>query len=99
MRLICVRARRIYMAMVFYYAMLGLSLLFVIAYAFIFHKHFDPNLTIITVLVPIINLGFVLMGNAKVIEEALIALRLTYFGGCFLLVAAMFLRILFRQEN
>ena len=75
----------------FYYAMLGISLLLVIVYAFIFHKHFDTNLTIMTVLIPIINMGFVLMASAVHVEEALIALRLTYLGGCYLLPAAMFL--------
>ncbi|MCR5348901.1 MAG: HD domain-containing protein [Bacilli bacterium] len=79
------------MAMVYYYSMFGVSLLLVIIYAWIFHKHFDANLTIMTTLVPIINLGFVLMGNATSIDAALAALRLTYLGGCFLLVAAMFL--------
>ncbi|MBE6134073.1 MAG: HD domain-containing protein [Erysipelotrichaceae bacterium] len=75
----------------FYYVMFGVSLLMLVIYAFIFHKHFDTNLTIIAALVPIINMGFVLMASAKHVEEALIALRLTYLGGCYLLVAAMFL--------
>ena len=79
------------MVLAFYYSMLAISLLMVIVYAFFFHKHFDVNLTILAVLVPIINLGFLLMANAKVIEEALVALRLTYIGGCYLLVSAMFL--------
>ena len=51
----------------------------------------DVNVTIMTVLVPIINLGFLLMGHASIINEALIALRLTYLGGCYLLVSVMFL--------
>ncbi|MCR4911545.1 MAG: HD domain-containing protein [Bacilli bacterium] len=77
--------------MVFYYSMLGLSLALVIIYAFIFHKHFDANLTIMTVLVPVINLAFVLMGNSTTVEGALNALKFTYIGGCYVLVAAMFL--------
>ena len=79
------------MAMYYYYAMLIMSIIFVIVYAFIFHKHFDINLTILTALVPVINLGFVMMGKAARIDEALIALRLTYIGGCFVLTSAMFL--------
>ena len=79
------------MAMYYYYSMLAISIIFVIAYAFIFHKHFDVNLTILTVLVPVINLAFVLMGRAEAIGEALIALRFTYIGGCFVLTSAMFL--------
>ncbi len=79
------------MAMIYYYSMLGVSLLLVIVYTYIFHKRFDVNLTIMAVLVPIINLGFVLLGASKVLEEALIALKITYFGGCFLLVSVIFL--------
>ena len=62
-----------------------------VVYAYIFHKHFDGNMTIMTVLVPIINLGFVLMGTSHTPEEALTGLKLTYIGGCFLLPSAMFL--------
>ena len=58
------------MAMYFYYAMFIMSIIFVIVYAFIFHKHFDVNLTILAALVPIINLGFVFMGLSKTINEA-----------------------------
>jgi len=81
------------MALVYYYVMFAISLLLVIVYSYIFHKHFDANMTIMSALVPVINLGFVLMGRAQVVEEALAALKLTYIGGCFLLVSAMFLII------
>ena len=79
------------MALIYYFVMLGISLVLVIIYAFIFHKHFDPNLTIINVLVPILNLAFVFMAMAKTAEEAVIALKITYLGGCFLIVAVLFL--------
>ena len=79
------------MVMVYYYAMLAISLLMVVIYAFIFHKHFDINITIITILVPVINFAFVVMGNAVDIKEAIVGLKLTYIGGCFVLVSAMFL--------
>ena len=79
------------MALGFYFAMFGISIVMTIVYAIIFHKHFDANLTIVNVLIPIINFGFVLMALAKSPEEAIISLRLTYLGGCFLIVAVMFL--------
>ena len=75
----------------FYYAMFAFSLLMVIVYAFIFHKHFDINITILTILVPVINFGFVVMGNASEIKEAIVGLKLSYIGGCFVLISAMFL--------
>ena len=78
-------------ALIFYYVMFAISLLLPIVYAFIFHKHFEASLTIMVVLVPIINMAFVVMGNASTIEEAVAALRLTYMGGCFVLLGSMFL--------
>ena len=71
--------------------MLGVSLLLAVIYTYIFHKHFDTNLTILAVLVPILNVAFVLMGLAKSPDEAVTALKFTYTGGCFLIVSAMFL--------
>ena len=70
--------------------MLVVSILFVIFYALIFHKHFDPNVTIMTVLVPIINLAFLLMGHSTTIEQAITALKFTYIGGCYLLLIVTF---------
>ena len=81
------------MVLYFYISMFVVSLLLAVVYAFIFHKHFNANLTIMTVLVPIANLGFVIMGHSTNVEEALVGLRLTYLGGCFVLLAAMFLII------
>ena len=79
------------MALYFYYAMFAISLVLAIVYAYMFHKRFDASIMMMTVLVPIINLAFIFMGQAKLIEEAIVALRFTYLGGCFLLVAVMFL--------
>lgn len=79
------------MALYYYYAMLTISMIFVVVYAFIFNKRFDVNLSLITVMVPIINLAFVQMATADTIDEALTALKITYIGGCFLLPLAMFL--------
>ena len=79
------------MILAYYFSMLAISVLLVIIYAFIFHKHFDVNLTIMTILVPVLNLGFVFMVTSATIEEALIGLKLSYIGGCFLLLSAMFL--------
>ena len=79
------------MALIYYYSMFAISLVMAIIYTFIYHKHFNANLTMLSILVPVINLGFLMMAISKVIEEALIALKITYIGGCFVLVSAMFL--------
>lgn len=79
------------MVLYFYYAMFIISLLVAIAYAFLFHKHFDVNLTIMAVLIPVANVAAVLVAQSNTIEEALVGLKLSYVGGCFVLMAAMFL--------
>lgn len=79
------------MALYYYYAMFTISVVLVLVYTFIFHKHFDANLTIIAVLVPVLNVSFLMMARSSNIEEALVSLRVSYIGGCFLFVAAMFL--------
>ena len=77
--------------MIFYFSMLAISLLLVVIYAFIFHKHFDVNITIMTALVAVVNFGFVVIGMSQNIQEALIGLKISYIGGCYILVFAMFL--------
>ena len=71
--------------------MLVVSLVVPIIYAFIFHKHFDVNLTIMCILIPVVCLSSVMLASSKSIEEALVGLKLTYIGGCYILLAAMFL--------
>lgn len=79
------------MILAYYFTMFAISVLLVVIYAFIFHKHFDVNLTIMTILVPVLTLGFVFTATSTTIEEALVGLKISYIGGCFLLLSAMFL--------
>ena len=79
------------MAVYYYLAMLITSLVTLIVYAFLFHKHFDVNITIMAVLVPVVCLSSLLVSTSKTIEEALVGLKLTYIGGCYVLLVAMFL--------
>lgn len=71
--------------------MLIVSLVVLVVYAFIFHKHFDVNITIMGILIPVVCLSSVMVASSKTIEEALVGLKLTYIGGCYILLAAMFL--------
>ncbi len=79
------------MALYYYYAMFIVSLVILVAYVFIFHKHFDANITIMAVLIPVTCLASLFIAKSQTIEEALVGLKLTYIGGCFVLLAAMFL--------
>ena len=79
------------MALYYYYAMFALSLVILVLYIFLFHKHFDASITIMAVLIPVVNLAAVIMAGSHNIDEALVGLKLSYIGGCFILLAAMFL--------
>ena len=71
--------------------MLIISLVILVIYVFLFHKHFDASITIMAVLIPVVNLSNVLICQSQSIGEALIGLKLTYIGGCFVMLAALFL--------
>ena len=79
------------MALYYYYAMLIVSLVVIVIYAFLFHKHFDVNITIMGVLIPVVCLASIMVASSKTIEEALIGLKLSYIGGVYILLVAMFL--------
>ena len=69
----------------YYDIALAASLAMTLAYVFMWHKHFDVHITLIFVLVHITNLGFAMSARAETLEAALIAQRINYIGGCFLL--------------
>ena len=79
------------MALYYCLAMLIASLLILVVYVFIFHKHFDASITIMAVLIPVVNLGHFIIASSSVIQEALVGLKLTYIGGCFVTLSALFL--------
>ena len=79
------------MALYYYYAMLIVSLVVVVIYAYLFHKHFDVNITIMGVLIPVVCLASIMVASSKTIEEALVGLKLSYIGGVYILLVAMFL--------
>ena len=79
------------MALYYYYAMLVVSLVVLVVYVYLFHKHFDAPITIMAVLIPVVCLSNVLVASSQTIGEALTGLKLSYIGGCFILLAAMFL--------
>lgn len=67
-----------------------LSLVIGIVYAFIFHKHFDTNITILAVLIPVTNLATALVASSTSIEQALLAQKMTYIGGCYTFLFVVF---------
>ena len=53
-------------------------------YMLIWHKHYDVHITLVYVLIPVVNLGFLLMSRSQCLEEALTANKIAYIGGCYL---------------
>ena len=68
----------------FYGIMFIVSLIFTAGYIYIWHKHFDVNLTMIFALVPVSCLGYLLVSLSTTLESALSAQKIIYIGGCFL---------------
>lgn len=69
--------------------MLALSLIMSIVYLFMWHRHFDVHITLVYVLSPITVLGFSLFSRAQNLEEALVAQKIMYIGGSYLLLFIM----------
>ena len=78
------------MAVLFYEAVFCVSLVLSLAYAYMWHKHFDVHFTLIFIFIPLSNLGYVLLSRAHSLESALYANRMIYLGGCYLIVFIMF---------
>ena len=75
----------------YYETLFGLSLVILLCYVFIWKKHFDVHITLMNVLIPITNLGYVLLARATNYEEAIAANLLTFIGGVFQMVDVMFI--------
>lgn len=68
-----------------YYLTLFLaSLILTLVFVLIWHKHVDVYYPLIFTLIPIANLGYLMMALATNLEEAILANKITYLGGCFL---------------
>lgn len=68
-----------------FFCALGLTLF----YMFIWHKHFDVHVTLLYVLVPVANFGYMMLIHAKTPDAWLAANKLTYVGGCFSMLLMM----------
>lgn len=69
--------------LLYYEVLLGLSLLFTVIYAFLWHKHFDVNITMIFVLVPISTSAFLAVAQSETLETAILATKFSYIAGSF----------------
>ena len=68
-----------------YYAVLNiLSIIFAGIYLYRWHKRFDTFMTSAFTLIPIINLAYFLMYTTGDVKAVVVALKITYVGGCYL---------------
>ena len=74
----------------YYDIALAFSLVMTLIYVFMWHRHFDVHITLTFVLVSITNLGWAMLARSESLEAALVANRVTYVGGCFLILIIMF---------
>ncbi len=72
------------MASAYYTTLFFLSLALTAAYLFLWRNRDDVHITLIFTLVPVVNLGYLLLGQSTSLNDALIAIKITYLGGCFL---------------
>ncbi|MBP5417812.1 MAG: HD domain-containing protein [Clostridiales bacterium] len=75
--------------LLYYEILLALSVLFSLIYAFMWHKHFDVNITLVFILVPIGMLAHLGVAMSDTIEEALFATKVNYITGVFTILFVM----------
>lgn len=68
----------------YYMGISMLSSLLMLIYLYRWNKHFDDHMTVIFVLIPLVDLAYVLMYLTRDRDAALLALKIIYLGGCFL---------------
>ncbi|MCR5092407.1 MAG: HD domain-containing protein [Lachnospiraceae bacterium] len=72
------------MVSIFYASLVAVSLICSGVYFYIWHKHFDVNITLIFTIIPIACIGELLYSLSENINEAVIAIKVIYLGGSFL---------------
>lgn len=72
------------MIQLFYGGLFLAALFFTAIYITIWHSHFDLNITLVFIFVPIACLGYFLFSLSTNLKEALICQKMIYIGGCYL---------------
>ena len=67
-----------------------LSVILTFIYAAVWHKHYSVFFSLLYAFIPVVNLGYVFRVGATNLEEALLATRIIYLGGSFLILFITF---------
>ena len=73
------------MVTLYYELVFSLSFILTIIYVFAWRRHYDVNITIIFLLIPLVNLSYFFLWKASDVESAIMATKSVYMGGCFLM--------------
>ena len=71
----------------YYGTLCGIAFLLLIFYICIWNRRFNTCITLVFVLVPIVNLIYLLLCISEELHEIILAIKLSYIGGCFLIWA------------
>ena len=74
------------MIIAYYQILLAVSIILTMLYFLSWHKHFDVHVTLIFSIIPIAILGNLLSARSTELNEAILANKITYFGGTYLLL-------------
>ena len=74
------------MVTAYYTAAFWLSVVLMLVYVFLYRRHNDIHISMVFVLVPISNLAQLLLSRSETIEAALLANKIVYIGGCYLIM-------------
>lgn len=79
------------MLTVYYNAVFLFSLLMVIVYILMFHKHFQTEFSVLFTLVPVAALGYKMVAVSTNLESVIFGIKITYIGGCYMPLFIMLL--------
>ncbi|SEK26556.1 putative two-component system response regulator [Ruminococcus sp. YRD2003] len=72
------------MVAAYYSVLFLLSIVFLVVYVFMWHKHFDITLTMIFTFISISCLGYVMYSHSETIGESILSNKIIYLGASFL---------------
>ena len=74
------------MVTAYYTAAFLLSVILMLVYVFLYRRHNDIHISLIFVLAPISNLAQLMLSQSETIEAALLANKIMYIGGCYMIL-------------
>ncbi|MCH5192770.1 MAG: HD domain-containing protein [Oscillospiraceae bacterium] len=74
------------MVTAYYAAAFVLSVILMLVYVFLYRRHNDIHISMVFLLVPVSNLAQLLLSQSESLEAALIANKIVYIGGCYLIL-------------